>query len=271
MAGCHRRVDPEASRRIEGLALAVGADVLGWATRLLDDIGRAYAQVPDDVRSILNRTIFERVYLDEFGTALGSNVTDPFAEILAAGTMTNQREASNSKRPDPKTGASDVASLTDVLVRSREKICAVSSTAVMADVLERHSKLGSTGVRVAKAAELARQDRRSEAWVSPKVTVTTVRRMTPEEVETMVADYRSGIGSYRLAKKYGVSDSTVLARLKAAGVEINSSSQVEERHRMTEEMYRLRKSGHTLAEIGKRYGITGQAASTRLGRQSDRA
>jgi predicted DNA-binding protein (UPF0251 family) len=75
-------------------------------------------------------------------------------------------------------------------------------------------------MRVAKAAESACENRRSEPWVSPDATVTTVRRMTPDEIEAMMVDYRSGIGSWRLARKHGVSDSTVLARLKRAGVEV---------------------------------------------------
>lgn len=96
--------------------------------------------------------------------------------------------------------------------------------------------------------------------------MTTVRRMTPEEIEAMVADYRSGIGSWRLARKYGVSDSTVLARLKAAGVALDPARQAEARRAVTEDMRQLRESGLTLTEIGDRYGITRQAVSLRLSR-----
>lgn len=101
--------------------------------------------------------------------------------------------------------------------------------------------------------------------------MTTVRRMTPEEIEAMVADYRSGIGSWRLARKYGVSDSTVLARLKAAGVALDPARQAEARRAVTEDMRQLRESGLTLTEIGDRYGITRQAVSLRLARYRQRS
>lgn len=84
----------------------------------------------------------------------------------------------------------------------------------------------------------------------------------------MVADYRSGIGSWRLARKYGVSDSTVLARLKAAGVELDPSRQSDARRARTDEMRQLRDAGHTLKEIGEKFGITRQAVSMRLSRGS---
>lgn len=100
--------------------------------------------------------------------------------------------------------------------------------------------------------------------------MTTVRRMAPEEIAAMVADYRSGIGSWRLARKYGVSDSTVLARLKAAGVALDPARQAEARRAVTEDMRQLRESGLTLNEIGDRYGITRQAVSLRLARYRQR-
>lgn len=87
----------------------------------------------------------------------------------------------------------------------------------------------------------------------------------------MVADYRSGIGSWRLAKKYGVSDSTVLARLKAEGVQLDPERQRAAREARTDEMRQLRKAGLTLTEIGRRYGITRQAVSLRLSRCQERS
>lgn len=64
----------------------------------------------------------------------------------------------------------------------------------MAEVLGRDSKLGATGVRVAKAVDVARSARRVEPWVSPEMTVTTVRRMTPDQIAAMVVDYQAGEG-----------------------------------------------------------------------------
>lgn len=141
----------------------------------------------------------------------------------------------------------------------------------LAEVLGRYSKLGPTGVRIAKATESARQNRRSEPWTSPEVTVTTVRRMTPEEIEAMVADYRAGIGSWRLARKYGVSDSTVLARLKAAGVEVEQREHRQAvRDHATSEMARLSDSGWSQGQIAERFGISRQAVCMRLKRAADK-
>lgn len=107
-------------------------------------------------------------------------------------------------------------------------------------------------------------------WVAPEVAVTTVERMTSEQVAAMVADYRSGIGSWRLARMYSVSTSTVLDRLKAAGVSLDPERQREARQARTEEMRQLKESGLTLTEIGDRYGITRQAVSMRLARYGQR-
>lgn len=82
----------------------------------------------------------------------------------------------------------------------------------------------------------------------------------------MTEEYRSGVGSYRLAERYGVSDSTVLARLRAAGVVLDPARQAEARHAVTDDMRQLRESGLSLTEIGKRYGVTRQAVSRRLAR-----
>jgi hypothetical protein len=89
--------------------------------------------------------------------------------------------------------------------------------------------------------------------------------MTPDEIEAMVADYRSGIGSFRLARKYSVSESTVPARLKAAGVVLEVVQvQQAERQVVTEEMRHLGEEAWTLAAIGKKFGVTREAVAMRL-------
>lgn len=122
-----------------------------------------------------------------------------------------------------------------------------------------------------QGALVARQERRESPWVSPEVQVRPLRRMPEDEVRAMVADYRSGIGSWRLARQYGVSDSTVLAHVKAAGVEIEDPAQRHAANRaLTTEMRRLRDKGWTLAAIGEKFGVTRQAISMRLARASDK-
>lgn len=87
----------------------------------------------------------------------------------------------------------------------------------------------------------------------------------------MVADYRSGIGSWRLARKYGVSDSTVLARLKVAGVQIEDPSRRQAgRDITTAEMAKLRDQGWTQERIGAEFGVSRQAVCMRLKRATKR-
>jgi DNA-binding transcriptional regulator LsrR (DeoR family) len=95
--------------------------------------------------------------------------------------------------------------------------------------------------------------------------------MAPEEIEAMVVDYRSGIGSWRLARKYGVSSSTVLTRLRTAGVELDIAQTTSAKHGLiTDEMARLRESGWTYKAIGAKYGVTRQAVKMRLDRAMKR-
>ena len=138
----------------------------------------------------------------------------------------------------------------------------------MAEVLARYSNLGRAMARLAKAEGAARQHRRPEPWVAPDVTVKALRRLTDDEVAAMVADYRAGMGSFVLAKKYGVSDTTVLARLKAAGVEVVPASERQAQARATtDEMRRLHEDeGWTMTDIGAHFGVTRQAVGQRLRR-----
>ena len=94
------------------------------------------------------------------------------------------------------------------------------------------------------------------------MTVRTVHRMTPEAILAMVSDYEVGIG--RLARMYGVSDSTVLARLKAAGVEFREKPAAAPQEVL--EMARLRDEGWTQTQIGAEFGISRQAVCLRLKR-----
>lgn len=84
----------------------------------------------------------------------------------------------------------------------------------------------------------------------------------------MVAAYRAGVGPAALARKYGVSDSTVRAQIKAAGVALDLLDRQRERyHAANNEMMRLRDDGWTHREIGQKFGITRQAVGRRLRRR----
>lgn len=135
----------------------------------------------------------------------------------------------------------------------------------MAEVLGRYFRNAATGVAVRALWERALQETRSERWVAPEAgELTRVRHLMRDEIEAIVRDYESGMGCVRLARKYGVSDNTVLVHLKAAGVEIRprgklSPEQVVELHQLHEE-------GWKMAAIGGHLGMTKAAVSMRLSR-----
>lgn len=136
----------------------------------------------------------------------------------------------------------------------------------MAEVLGRYSKLSATEVRITKVRAVAEQELRKVPWQSPELRgVTRVRRLVATEISGIAADYEAGMGCVLLARKYGISDNTVLVHLKAAGVEIR------QRGKLTaddlEEIRRLRSEGWSQQRIADQFGVTRAAVSLRLGSQ----
>lgn len=84
------------------------------------------------------------------------------------------------------------------------------------------------------------------------------------DLPAMIADYEAGMGCVRLARKYGLGENTVLARLKEAGVDVRAQGYLgpEALH----EMAALREEGWTLKALGERYGVTRQTAAAKLRR-----
>jgi transposase len=116
-----------------------------------------------------------------------------------------------------------------------------------------------------EAHERALHERRAEPWEAPALRgVTRVRRLMAVEIEAMVVDYQTGMGCVQLARKYGVSDNTVLVRLKAAGVELRPRGKLTPTE--AAELVRLRREGWTLTALAERYGVTRAAVHWRLQR-----
>lgn len=138
----------------------------------------------------------------------------------------------------------------------------------LAEVLGRYSNLGQTGVRLAKAAELPRQERRPVPWQPPTLSAKArVRRLVDAEIDVLVAEYRSGIGCCRLAQRYGLAESTVLAKLRAAGRGIRTRRKLSPEDMV--EVRRLRAVGWTQQQIADQCGVT-RAVSLRLTRLAER-
>lgn len=133
----------------------------------------------------------------------------------------------------------------------------------MAEVLGRYAKLSTTGVRATKARVAAEQNRRPMPWKSPELRgVTRVRRVLATQIGSMVTDYAAGMGSVQIARKYGVSDSTVLVHLKASGVEIRPPGKLSPDDMA--EVRRLRSQGWTHQQLADRFGVSRAAVSLRL-------
>ena len=90
------------------------------------------------------------------------------------------------------------------------------------------------------------------------------RRLPPERLDQLVADYQAGDGCTTLAARYGVSENGVLAHLARCGVERRGPGKVSLDDVV--EMARLCQAGWTYQAIGERFGVTRVAVKRRLDR-----
>src|SRR5207302_10767309 len=71
----------------------------------------------------------------------------------------------------------------------------------------------------------------------------------------LVEAYRSGVGSYRIAARFGISPATVRARVRAAGVRLRPARS-SQRAPTTAEAVRMRATGLTVRELARPYGAS---------------
>ena len=71
----------------------------------------------------------------------------------------------------------------------------------------------------------------------------------------LVAAYRSGVGSYRIAARFGISPATVRSRLRAAGVRLRAARSTP-RGPTVAEVTRMRATGLTVRELARHYGVS---------------
>lgn len=83
--------------------------------------------------------------------------------------------------------------------------------------------------------------------------------------DDLVAAYRSGIGSYRIAARFGISPASVRSRLRAAGVRLRSQHG-SLRGPTAAEVARMRKAGLTVRELAKHFGVSHVTILDRLRR-----
>ena len=83
--------------------------------------------------------------------------------------------------------------------------------------------------------------------------------------EELAAEYAKGLGSYRLARRYGLSPATVRARLRASGVTLRPARQAS-RAPSAEEVARLHAAGVSIRELARRFGVSHVTILNRLKR-----
>ncbi len=83
--------------------------------------------------------------------------------------------------------------------------------------------------------------------------------------EELARAYRSGVGSYRIAARFGMSPATVRARLRDAGVRMRPARGAP-RGPTAEEVHRMRKTGMTIRELAKHFGVSHVTIIDRLRR-----
>jgi hypothetical protein len=71
----------------------------------------------------------------------------------------------------------------------------------------------------------------------------------------LVAAYGSGVGSYRIAARFGLSPATVRARLRAAGVRLRPSRS-SQRGPTVAEVSKMRTTGLTVRELARHFGVS---------------
>ena len=79
----------------------------------------------------------------------------------------------------------------------------------------------------------------------------------------LVEAYRSGVGSYRIAARFGISPATVRVRLRAAGVRLRAARSVQ-RGPSPAEVARMRATGLTVRQLATHFGVSHVTILARL-------
>ncbi len=104
-------------------------------------------------------------------------------------------------------------------------------------------------------------ERRPDLLGSAKLTPSERARLPRPKRSREVRDadlaeaYRSGVGSYRIAARFGISPATVRSRLRAAGVRLRAPRSIP-RGPTAAEVARLRATGLTVRQLASHFGVS---------------
>ena len=93
------------------------------------------------------------------------------------------------------------------------------------------------------------------------------RRRIAVPDEDLIAAYRSGVGSYRIAARFGISPATVRSRLRAAGVRLRGARSTL-RAPSAADVARMRRTGLTVRQLAAHFGVSHVTILDRLKRAS---
>jgi tRNA (guanine37-N1)-methyltransferase len=103
-----------------------------------------------------------------------------------------------------------------------------------------------------------RPDLLAEAKLTPgeraRLPRTPARKTSVNDAD-LVEAYRSGVGSYRIAARFGISPATVRVRLRAAGVRLRAARSVP-RSPTAADVTRLRATGLTVRQLAAHFGVS---------------
>ena len=117
------------------------------------------------------------------------------------------------------------------------------------EVLGGYSNLSDQGERLAKVLKIRQLDHRRPETRTPK----QAKRLTPPEVEQLVADYLAGRSVYHLANVYGVHRNTISQILERHGI--------DRRYRLLQgdkldEAIKHYQRGASLRTVGQHVGVS---------------
>jgi len=87
------------------------------------------------------------------------------------------------------------------------------------------------------------------------------RRLSPEEIESLVGDYRAGASTYQLAARWKIHRATVSNHLRRAGERVRTQGEVEVE---MDEARQLRVEGWSFNRLARKYGIDPKTMKKRL-------
>jgi len=114
-----------------------------------------------------------------------------------------------------------------------------------------------------------RPDLLAKAELTPaeRARLPVVRARAAVRDADLVEAYRSGIGSYRIAARFGISPASVRNRLRAAGVRLRSPRGTL-RAPTAAEVAKMRRAGLTVRELAKHFGVSHVTILDRLRRSA---